>query len=714
MTLSSTWHFSSPSIVDRLVPADLTLPPAINFMKSFISKEMIDALKLTRHHPATLYSPLAMYMNSKGSLSWEASVKSQPYVPEMDVAPSGWRIVSQENPGPQQSTTDKKKAPGGLLSFFSRKTSTTSSDSPSPTRVTTPATISPRTSTTSHASSDAEHSTAVVPKTLTDTTRSATMSALAEISTTSNIDASTLSSEAVSVQTSSAISRFLGRFSRSNRSSASNSLALSTDDLEFLSDIVPSFHDGTDDIDQLNALSSAIHAPPIPEKLPPPLVPPPRAPPVRLTSTPSVNSRPSNQTSANSHPDSVKGFIESPLSPGFSQQQSRFLPQKTPSSFRVIPPMQASGSSGLQLPLSPSSASCSSTNKLSRVSAPTKSYLSLPVDDGFSDSRMSSNNTPLISSISSSFNFGSFTNSTEPIESLQIHDQSVSFDDFDEFVSSPPRVPEKESPVPLPRLIPPPPRPAPLTGSVPTIRQARSPIEPRQAGSDQRTSNLLETAATPEVRPAPPPPLPDLTPPSTTGNDLFYAFDGPSRFSPSNITDPHIVSSLSSLSESNTSPTLLAAPPPPETVTSKSTANTIASGNGLRQNGMTNLSHSMPPKNSPPPPLTRSQNQHDQEMQLQLQWRNPVSIEPPSSSTQPTSSSSSLAIGQGGSLTLNGRSSETLLQHPQQHKSETDAFSLLFSPAIAPTPSYLHSENKNSGSNSQKLSAQDLSFFEGL
>ena len=684
-------------------------------MKSFISKEMIDALKLTRHHSVTLYSPLAMYMNSKGSLSWEASVKSKSCTPEADVAPSGWRIVSQENSRPQRSTTDKKKATRSLLSFFSRKTPyTTSSKSPSPTQATTPVVISPRTSTTSRASTDADIGTPAVPKTpSSNATRSTTMSALAEISATPNIDASALSSEAeVSVQASSAVSRFFGRFSRSDRSSASNSLALSTDDLEFLSDIVPSVHDGTDDIDQLNAFSLAIHAPSISEKLPPSLVPPPRAPPppARLTSAPSDEFRPSNQTSACSHPDSVKGIRESPISPGFSQQQSRCLSQTTPLSLHAIPPMQASGSSGLQLPLSPSSAPWSSTNKLYRVSAPTKSYLSLPVDDGFSDFQMSPNNTsaPLMSSISSNFNFGSFSNSTEPIESLQTHDQSISFDDFDDFVSSPPKVPEKPSPVLLPRLIPPPPRPSSSIRSVSPTQRIKSPTEPRRAGSDQRISNLLETR---EVWAAPPPP--NLIPP-TTGNDLFDTFDGPSGFSPGNLSGPHVVSSLSPLIESNPSLTLLAAPPLPEIVTSKSTTSTITSGNGLMLNGMTSLSRSMPPSNSPSPPLTRSQNQHDQKMQLQLKWSNSVSTKP-SSSAQPTSSSNSIVIGQGGSLDLNGSSSGTLFQqHPQQRKSEPDAFSSLFSPAIAPAPSHLHSENQNSSSNNGKLSAQDLSFFEGL
>lgn len=695
-------------------------------MKSFISKEMIDALKLTRNHTVTLYSPLAMYMNSKGSLSWEASVKSKSYVPEADVVPSGWRIVSQENLGPQQSTSDTKKTPGGFLSFFGRKTASTALSGSSPSiRPTSPVVISPRASIVSRASTDVDNSIPVVPKTIispsTDARRSATMSALAEFSTISKIDASTLSSEAeVPVRAPSAVSRFFSRFSRSNRSSASSSLALSTDDLQFLSDIVPSAHDGTGDIDQPSMLSSAIRAPHIPEKLPLPLVPPPRAPslPGRFISSPSVNLRPSNQASFNSHSDSVVGFIESPPSPDFSQQQSRPSSQI---SLRAIPPTQASGSSGLQPPLSPSTAPWNPANRSSGASVPTKSSLSLFNDGRFSDFQVSPGNSsvPLMSSMSSNFSFGSFVNSTEPIESLQIHDQSVSFDDFDDFVSSPPKVPEKPSSVPLPRLIPPPTQPAPSINPVSPTRQASS---PRQAESDQRTLNLLESAATRGVWPAPPSPLPNPIPPPTTskstGNNLFDTFDEPSGSSTDNLNGPDIVSSLLSLSGSSPSPALSAAPSLPETVVSTNTVDMITSGNGPGLNGMRSLPPLAPPPNPPTKSillLTQFQMQHDQKMQPQLLWRDSMHAKPLSSCAQPTSSSSSFTFGYGESLSPNGSNSGTpSQQHPQQQTPEPGA---LFNTTTAPAPSYLHSEispSQNPSSNGGKLSAQDLSFFERL
>ena len=60
---------------------------------------------------------------------------------------------------------------------------------------------------------------------------------------------------------------------------------MSTDEIDFLSDIVPSHSDDTDHDAQLDALTALVSSPPVATKLPPPLAPPPLVPPPRPSST---------------------------------------------------------------------------------------------------------------------------------------------------------------------------------------------------------------------------------------------------------------------------------------------------------------------------------------------------------------------------------------------------------------------------------------------
>src|SRR5882762_7501001 len=109
------------------MPDDMTLPPNVQFTNTFISKQLTEALKLTKHAPQTRFSPIAMYMSSKGSTSWEASIKSQPNITHEDFAPAGWKILET----PKESTViddSKKKAGSGLLSFFGRRATNSQSD----------------------------------------------------------------------------------------------------------------------------------------------------------------------------------------------------------------------------------------------------------------------------------------------------------------------------------------------------------------------------------------------------------------------------------------------------------------------------------------------------------------------------------------------------------------------------------------------------------
>ncbi|KAF5362422.1 hypothetical protein D9756_002433 [Leucocoprinus leucothites] len=742
------------SIVDRFIPSDLSLPLSTPVMKTFISKEMIEAVKLTRHHIVTRNSPLSVYMNTKGSLSWEASVKSKPDAAEADVVPSGWRIVPKENSEQHQSANDaKKKASGGLLSFFGRKSNPSAppSGSTSPIRASTPVGTSPRASITSSRPSvdvNADPSAVAKPVASTsgkaDTVSSATMAALAEVSSTGKADTSSpVPQTEEPVQAPSAVSRFLGRFSRSNKPSTANSrnsIALSTDDLEFLSDIVPSAHDELDDINQLNALSTTIRAPPVPTKLPPPLAPPPRAPPLPkpLSPPPFISSQPINpagQTSFSSNRlNTAAGSIESQLFdlvPDFSSQPQPRPPLQTASASVLAPPIQISGPSAppppLPPPLSPiTPRSRTPVNQSPLAMSTAKSFDSLFDDDDFSDFQTSPNTTltPMMSLDSA---FDSFTTPQTPVRSQQSHDEPTSLDDFDDFVSPPPQVPDKSNLIPLQRSIPPPKQSIPSIpriNSTPPAKQSGSLHQRRvskQADSDLRTLSLLEAAAARGKWPAPPSPLPNAIPApmsKSAENNLFDAFSEDASAPSASVAVPNTTLSLSSPSNSISPPMLAAAPPPTELAISGNAAGLNSSGSrpalsGMRSPPLSALAMTPPPlipPHSPMKPVTPAplfQAQNGQNSQSQVQWKIPS---PPSASPSPSFPQPNVSLGfsPDGSSGANGsRSATPLQQHLQQQK-----------PALSP-PAVLHTRSgstssQNPGSGGGKLSAQDLSFFEGL
>jgi hypothetical protein len=289
------------SIAQRFMPDDMTLPSNAQFTNTFISKQLTEALKLTKHAPQTHFSPMAMYMSSKGSTSWEASIKSQPNITHEDFAPAGWKIVEAA----KESTVvddSKKKAGSGLLSFFGRRT--TSSQSDTLLRSNSPPVIGPvissiKTGLSPRASTDNMKSTPTI-RSSQDSGR--TTPAL-PIATSSSSSISILKNDPNSIVASdsivreptpppSAVSRFLGRFS--SRPKPRESLALSRDDLEFLSD-VPTFSESeSNHVSELDALSMMIKSSPLPTTLPPPLPPPPAT--RTLSQTTKLEKDPMNDT----------------------------------------------------------------------------------------------------------------------------------------------------------------------------------------------------------------------------------------------------------------------------------------------------------------------------------------------------------------------------------------------------------------------------------
>ncbi|KAF9221393.1 hypothetical protein BS17DRAFT_785311 [Gyrodon lividus] len=242
-------------LLDQLIPDGPTLPPPIQFSATATAKAMNGALKLTRHMPMSGSSPLSLLLASKGSLDWEKSIKTQQDI-VLDAAHVGWRVLQKEDRVDNAAESKSKKAASGLLSFWNRRPSsipaaaveTTNERSRSPARSSVD---NAKPSTPPQPLRAASPSTAVPPP-------------------------PSVAPEATPAP--SAVSRFLNRFSRAKTSAAQHSsLALSSDDLEFLSDIVPSANDPDDEGDP-KSLSSMIKSSSTPPKLPPPLAPPPNPP----------------------------------------------------------------------------------------------------------------------------------------------------------------------------------------------------------------------------------------------------------------------------------------------------------------------------------------------------------------------------------------------------------------------------------------------------
>ncbi|KAH8093776.1 hypothetical protein BXZ70DRAFT_1010370 [Cristinia sonorae] len=296
------------SFVKQEYLPELTLQPPLNFQTTAIFKGTTHSLRLTRNLPMVKNSPMSHYLASKGSTAWEKAVRGRKEVVEEDVVPVGWRILEKDAPKP---TAAPQKQTGGLFSFWGRKESRTntplaalsgptleaSSSKPVLTTHTPKPSIEKRDSmesvrSTSSSSRNVETSsiTSPAPSTLTQpapTSHTAVPSAPSSSAPgpSTYADAPMLDldgSEAPPTAAPSAVSRFLNRFSRRKSSVPSSSprqsLALSSDDMDFLSDIVPSMSDDAED----NSIS--LQATLASEPLPPLLAPPPASSPASIKS----------------------------------------------------------------------------------------------------------------------------------------------------------------------------------------------------------------------------------------------------------------------------------------------------------------------------------------------------------------------------------------------------------------------------------------------
>ncbi|KAH9888850.1 hypothetical protein C8Q73DRAFT_793852 [Cubamyces lactineus] len=285
----------------------LTLQPLPRFSQTHVAKKMATTVKLTKNLALTKHSPMSHYLAAKGSTAWEISVKEQKEVVEDDI-PVGWRIVEKAPAAPSAETSKDKKPTGRLFSFWARRqsqVSLTTSGGGSETRSSLDKPKSPVVNETKsesqRGSQDSTRSSMTGSQPQLPTVKAEPVtSQQAPVSTATSVQpvASAMSSygsapdpvpeRSDTPPAPSAVSRFLNRFSRRGStmgSSPRNSLALSSDDIEFLSDIVPSASDDAED-DSADALEKFVNAKrePIAPVLPPPLAPPPQAPAPRPTS----------------------------------------------------------------------------------------------------------------------------------------------------------------------------------------------------------------------------------------------------------------------------------------------------------------------------------------------------------------------------------------------------------------------------------------------
>ncbi|CDO73263.1 hypothetical protein BN946_scf185008.g25 [Trametes cinnabarina] len=304
------------SLMETILP-NPTLQPPVRFAQSLIAKRMAGSIKLTKNLPLAKRSPMSHYLAAKGSTAWETSVKEQKEIMEDDI-PVGWRVVEKSGPAPSADSIKENKSTSRMFSFWGRRqsqispvsttaTGETHSRSSSLEKPQSPV-ITEAKAESRRASQDSGHvsvtgSQTQLPQTIAESSTTsqppaafaATIAnATPTISSYGSSTASPVPERSGTPPAPSAVSRFLNKFSRrgsTKSGSPRSSLALSSDDLEFLSDIVPSASDDAED-DSADALAKFVNATatrePTASMVPPPLAPPPTAPASRPTSTASA------------------------------------------------------------------------------------------------------------------------------------------------------------------------------------------------------------------------------------------------------------------------------------------------------------------------------------------------------------------------------------------------------------------------------------------
>ncbi|EIW79223.1 hypothetical protein CONPUDRAFT_145319 [Coniophora puteana RWD-64-598 SS2] len=311
---ADNWRTKGPEPIERysdtlnkLLPPERpfleTLPP---FAQTGIYKEMSTALRLSRHTPVAMRSPLTRYLDSRGTQRWRGTTT----ITEEDATPAGWRILEKKPEEEAKAAAAPKKT--GWLSYWNRRNpSATSVDSPksrtSPRSSMDSAPVkSPQPLETTQLSDKAASPTAASPVSVAKQPEQP-----ASTSNSTTPDPPSIDVFPPAAPGPSAVSRFLNRFSR-RQSRTGSALALSSDDLEFLDDVPYHGDDGKDDNDWSAMFNKPVVQPAAPTPLPPRLAPPP-PPSAPVRSLPA-----SRQASISSLPP--------PLAPSLSSRSSTPVP----------------------------------------------------------------------------------------------------------------------------------------------------------------------------------------------------------------------------------------------------------------------------------------------------------------------------------------------------------------------------------------------------
>ncbi len=583
-SMSYLLHIYSDGLLLRYVPV-LTLPQPLPLGKSFTARAMADAVKLSRNTALARTSPMSTLLAAKGSTAWETSVKSRTETP-VDEVPLGWRILEKDLKKDEKAGDKVKKSTGLLASFWSRRTTSSpsyppsqeqNSLSPDTTAPESPHPVSALDQRSSMESVKVSPITVTRPQTPAQPSPAPSSSQARAVSLSSSLSLAfppadpVAQDEDANVQPpGSAVSRFLKRFSRPRVSSSSphNSLTLSGDDLEYLSDVRFNSTDLVDTGDGLTGLGGAaegIASGFLRGKLPPPLPPPPKlpAPPSHSLAAPAgsntFNSHsliPPNDPHLNSVPD-LKSSPEGPTVSALTLLTP--CPLDPPKSKSILPISALSQhlspdkiTPSLILPVSSSRPnSVMSTPPIAQTqlqaSGNTTKPFDISQDDGdFSDFHASPADPPLLP-----FNDSSPVIHQRKAVSTQSSQRQLNspFDDLVHLMSSPTTGPTNtfetpdasrpfnfENPILPTASTPPLPRESVSTqgarfdrpNATPTHSRTNSqqstspskaaPTSPKQKAitqGHQRTQSLLDLAATRRGRwPAPPSPLPEpLQPP---------------------------------------------------------------------------------------------------------------------------------------------------------------------------------------------------------
>ncbi|KAH9993740.1 hypothetical protein BJV74DRAFT_366792 [Russula compacta] len=560
------------SLLLRYTPA-LTLPQLLPSRKSFTAKAMTDSVKLSRNTALARISPMSTFLATKGSTAWETSVKSRTET-SVDEVPLGWRILEKDEKKSEKAEERVKKSVGLLAGLWSRRASSSPSNPPSQEQVTP--------SSNATAPEGAHPIQAQSQRSSMESVKSSigTLPASQAIPQPTHARAPSQDEDTHASPPGSAVSRFLQRFSRPRRLSSSSprdSLALSSGDLEYLSDVRSNSADPVHPVDELIAgLGSATESTEngtLHGKLPPPLPPP-----------PNVSLSLSHNLAAPARGSTLNGnTLISPDNPHTNAITDLQIPTGKPTTSTSTPfslspfdipdsPKSVSPNSALSHPLSSDKITpsldvsllpVSSLRTSAAISAPPVAQLQLRIasghtaqsfpqdDDDFSDFSSSPANPPLLP-----FNVSSPSSSQGKVASSQSpeHQLNSPFDDLVHLMSSPTTGPlnTKEPDAPQPfsfakPALPTAPSPPTPRESTPTYRasldfpdasptHSRShshgptsppkvtPASPKQkaiAQGHQRTQSLLDLAASRKGRwPAPPSPLPEPIhppPPPPTG-----------------------------------------------------------------------------------------------------------------------------------------------------------------------------------------------------